>query len=336
MNKYALGVRDYYWGSPYCKGPVTINHEKLLDFAKTLAAREPKAPNWREPKEIMPQNDKAFACQEFYRSVVNFCYTHPAKPKEKFKIGPWTGSMAMAYCFQREFGNNPITADDIFRICETSAAMEKFFSGDMKLPLIWERRAMLGGAASIVDRHYNGDPLNILIAANYRCFGDGCGRKRGVVDILIEDFPIAFGGDCHDFGGANQLVFAKRAQLWPLLYQGRALDSDALRPLDDVEDLGIPADYQVPKTLRYLGILEYEQESAGMVDSNQAIRRLSPFELGMRMATVAAAVKILEAVNALRPEILPRWTMVELDYELWSAGRAAKNVPHHLTLTTDY
>ncbi len=301
--------------------------------------KEPQAPNWREPKAVMPEDDKAYACHEFYRSVVNFCYTDPTTPKEKFKVGPWTGSMAMAYCFQREFGNTMITPDDIYRICETKASMEKFFAGDNELPMLLERRGMLAEAATKVKNDYHGNPLNILIAGDYHCYGHGDGRPyRGVVDILIEDFRLSFGADYHDFGGGRvaRVVFAKRAQLWPLLYQGRALDGRVLKPLRDAGELGIPADYQVPKTLWHLGILEYEDSLLAKIDRGEAIPAKSPEELGIRLATVAAASKLLEAINVFRPDSEQRWTMVELDYELWSAGRAAKHLPHHLTETTDY
>ncbi len=36
MNRYSEGARDHYWISMYSKGPVKINHGKLLEFAKRL------------------------------------------------------------------------------------------------------------------------------------------------------------------------------------------------------------------------------------------------------------------------------------------------------------
>lgn len=137
---------------------------------------------------------------------------------------------------------------------------------------------------------------------------------------------------------AMTATFAKRAQLFALMYQGRALSfEDGLVPLADPETIGPIADYQIPKTLRKLGILVYGDALANLVDKERALEEGSPMEIGIRVNTVQAVASLLEKINKLRSregeELI---TMVEIDFVLWKTGGEDTKSKHHLTPTTAY
>lgn len=329
MNKFAEQICDFYHASGQHNRLVKINHEKLLEYAKKLATQEPVAPNWREPKDVMAQDDIACVTQEFYRSVVNYCYVDPEAPKDKFQIGKYNGSLAMGFCFYRKFVNHAPPTKEIINTSLKRDEMADFFRGDTTIPLLKERRRMLLEAAEITESQFGGSPLNILKSYDYHVIP--------TLNLMLKIFPMAFGGDRVevDTPGFQTLTFAKRAQLWLALYHGRALDSKVLTPLRDPERIGPIVDYQVPRSLRFMEILEYHPDLAHLVDSQMEIISQSTEEVAIRAATNTALVKLIEIINALRPEGSKRWTMVELDFALWSAAKGCPQ-PHHLTLTTDY
>ncbi|HLC95216.1 MAG TPA: queuosine salvage family protein, partial [Patescibacteria group bacterium] len=132
------------------------------------------------------------------------------------------------------------------------------------------------------------------------------------------------------------LKFSKRAQLFPMLYHGRAASSQGkLVPIRDPEHFGPIVDYRVPQALRTLGILRYDENLANRIDDGMLIVPESAMEIEIRIATTKATLMLLEAINAIRQEPI---TMVELDYVLWSMGRAPSfpQSKHHYTYTTAY
>lgn len=91
-------------------------------------------------------------------------------------------------------------------------------------------------------------------------------------------------------------------------------------------DLTCFADYQIPRVLRHMGILEYNTQISNLVDNNQVIPAGSKEEHAIRAATILACEKIAEKIKT---------TPAELDYWLWSRRNTADK-PFHLTYTTAY
>jgi len=94
-------------------------------------------------------------------------------------------------------------------------------------------------------------------------------------------------------------------------------------------DLTAMADYQVPRVLRAMGIIEYRDDLACMVDATNRvlIDENSPEERAIRGSTIIACEKIAAAhkVNS-----------VAVDHFLWSSQMVAGNTQFHLTETTNY
>jgi len=90
--------------------------------------------------------------------------------------------------------------------------------------------------------------------------------------------------------------------------------------------LPVPADYQIPKVLHSLGIIEYSSELENKIQNDYILQENSKEELAIRAATVKAC-KIISENNNITPG--------ELDYFLFS-NRNDIEEKHHLCYTTNY
>lgn len=117
--------------------------------------------------------------------------------------------------------------------------------------------------------------------------------------------------------------FLKKAQL--ALWMAKGFLSS--RSLGDPRlDLSCFADYQIPKVLRGLGVLRYNDELGSQVDSGRLLEPDGPCEIAIRAASVIACEEISEKKNIGAPE---------LDFWLWSRRNDFK-APFHLVRTRKY
>jgi hypothetical protein len=94
----------------------------------------------------------------------------------------------------------------------------------------------------------------------------------------------------------------------------------------DISRLPIPADYQVPKMLRWLGCIQYSKELSDRIDNDMLIPAGSLMEAEIRAATIQAC-KLLALSSGL--------SMCDVDTYLW-LNRKQCTDKFHLTTTTDY
>lgn len=130
---------------------------------------------------------------------------------------------------------------------------------------------------------------------------------------LASAFPMAFGDP-----------YLKKAQLALSLFAAylRVLSGNI-----GASDLTAFADYQVPRVLRALGILQYSDQFAKNVDSLQIIAQGSPEEKAVRAATILACEEIAKVVGG---------TAADVDNLLWQSQDIAGDWAFHLTDTTWY
>lgn len=95
---------------------------------------------------------------------------------------------------------------------------------------------------------------------------------------------------------------------------------------NSIQDIPVPADYQVPKMLRHYGCLSYSDKLAHKIDNHTILPRTSLEEISIRAGTVTACDKLAE---------LTSWKMADIDSWLW-LRRKECDEPFHLTITTDY
>jgi hypothetical protein len=94
----------------------------------------------------------------------------------------------------------------------------------------------------------------------------------------------------------------------------------------DIHTLLIPADYQVPKMLRWLGCIYYSTNLSSMVNRGDMIPSGSLMEGEIRAASVLVCRLLAQAAGV---------SMCDVDTYLW-LNRNDCTDPFHLTTTTDY
>ncbi len=98
--------------------------------------------------------------------------------------------------------------------------------------------------ADILSDKFNGSVLEMVRSA-----GDSALR---LVDVVTNSFPCF--RDCADYEG-YRVSFLKRAQI----FVADLWSAFGVRKFHDIDQLTMFADYRVPQSLQYLGVLQYSE-----------------------------------------------------------------------------
>ena len=161
-------------------------------------------------------------------------------------------------------------------------------------------------------------------------------KGKGFVELLINDFPRF--KDEYIYRDKKIGIY-KLAQLAVMALQSSLSAYKKFQPFKDCSLLTLCADYQLPRSLRALGVLEYDLELTKAIDQEKLISVGSSFQIELRMATVFAGWRLKKCLNdCLESEGKAPITSQEIDYMLWSYGRQLdrKTSKHHLTQTIMY
>ena len=253
-----------------------------------------------KPKFPMPDisdvNKAVFL--ELAAAAVNYCYWYgkaTVRPND-------VNSTFMYQCLMNAFYR-----DDI----DYSEAIDSFIELIIwnRFPLIEERIKHLNELktteaedfiSNLVHRNYNVDPNEPNIMNDINIY----------MTMLITLFP-GFGSD----------LFLKRASLFFIqLYRRFGWFSDQMH------DLHVPADYQIPKMLEHNKCISYNAYLKNLISTNQLIPKHSQMECEIRSATVLTMKKLCE---------LTGWNIAQVDGYFFLQRHEAKE-NFHMTITTDY
>lgn len=122
------------------------------------------------------------------------------------------------------------------------------------------------------------------------------------------------------FPGFGQDMFLKRANLFfMMLYRRRKWFAH------EMDKLIIPADYHIPKMLRYFGVIYYSDKLNEDVHNSVLIPEGSLVECEIRAASIVVCEMMRQyGLNAMR-----------VDEYLWNNRKQCQD-PFHLTITTNY
>jgi len=95
---------------------------------------------------------------------------------------------------------------------------------------------------------------------------------------------------------------------------------------NDMHNIPVPADYQVPKMLNYYNVLEYVDELEFAIDTEQLVPKGCLAECEIRASTIVACRELCKQTG---------WTMPQVDGYFW-LRRKKVSTPFHLTVTSDY
>lgn len=207
----------------------------------------------------------------------------------------------------------------------------------------------LGSFAGFVElfeilekENFNKDKIdNELIA---KCFGNISDKERRI-EILKEALDVKNFEKVYTLinehitnQGFNVELAEKIANILPKSYNDPYLKKIqlALYEISHVYEskgkninceITVAADYQLPKVLEGMGILEYSQDLMKKIDAFELINPDSEEERAIRAATIIACEKISYEHNISIPA---------LDRILWLARNNFKDKKFHLTKTTNY
>lgn len=309
---------------------VSVNEEKIQELAQKVKKENLTVPAWAEPN-IQPVPNCSlrewidFVC---WTNTINFAFTNFRPPYNKFIIEypkgiSQRGAFAMEAAFTRAFEEGLPVFNAAHMSNITQMEVEHIFrpiDADHGMPMILERWQIFREIGKVLSDVYGGYWLNLFERAGWRAFDDGA----GIVDQLVDNFPSF--NDMRLYRGCI-LEFHKRAQLLVIMYQGRAQNSLGKFPLiADVDDIGPIADYEVPKVLRFLGVLKYSPAFERAIINREVIPPNDEREVENRLAMCYAMKRICDEAKV---------SILKLDSYIWHMGREAKS-PHILVPTTDY
>ncbi len=329
MNPYVNSILAAFHRQPK-PSFVSIDTQKLRELAERFAEEEFKVPSWRAPV-FFEKDSPEFIDFLGVGNSINFCFRDPGT-KQRFRMeyqgGVWEGAFGMWASLTRALEEGiPVLDAEFLADNLTLDLTRHIFRGDPPIPMLEERFNMLQETGFCLTERY-GSFHQLFEDADFLAFNNG----KGIVERLVQDVTSFFDVN-RDPRTGRLLEFHKRANLLVLMYQGRALDSGgALSIVKDAADLTPPADYEVPKSLKYLGILKYRKELEQTISRQEPIIRDTASEIDIRAQTVGAMFVLCKRINTLRKDPI---SIVELDYKLWSEGRSSPD-PHHLTETTAY
>jgi len=145
-------------------------------------------------------------------------------------------------------------------------------------------------------------------------FIDDLTSKRFSFDYYLDELIRNFPGFASD-------LFLKRAFLF-----FAQLNRNLGWFEEEVSQLPIPADYQVPKMLEAENIINYDRELEYLIENNILIPKGSLYECEIRAASIIACEQLRVKLG---------WTMPQIDGYFW-LRRKDVTKSFHLTVTTDY
>lgn len=307
---------------------VRIHEDKVREVASWLAYEGLPWPDFR----FMPQpdaSDRDLMDFAFVASAVNFAFTD-FRTRTVFRAThrreERSDAEAMMACLTRAYEAGEPVLDGAHLARFTRGEVERLFAGNVEIPLLDERLAILRDVGRVLEQRHGGRFHKFVAAGPQRLYAEG----QGLLERLVAEFP-SFDDTATCRG--HRVAFHKRAQLlfWFLHARFR---QDGLFRLEDEERMTAFADYIVPAALRVLGIFSYSPALETAIRERRIVPAGSEEEVEIRASMVWACHLLTREVNRLRP---PELAVIEpvIDARLWTHYHTT-HWPHHLTITTAY
>ena len=325
------------WGSSVLKSVVPVvnkatlvrvNEQKIEEVADWMAYEEFHKPDGSslfnygdDPDFIMDVT--------LVMNVLNFAFTNfdtGVKFETEYLGKSYSDSEAMMANFHRIIQEGIPFFDGHYLASLTREQLAYIFAGNIEIPMIEERVALLREVGAKLVADYDGKFHNFVRDCSPRLYDGG----NGLLERLTTEFPRF--EDVSEYNGEKVQIY-KLAQLgiWGMHL---ALSPRGAWRLEDAHMLTAFADYIVPVGMRVTGIFEYAPELEEQINSLTEVKRDSIAEIELRASSIYAIAKLTDAINARRPNFEPL-LQPQVDYRFWKAYHAT-HWPHHLTKTIMY
>jgi hypothetical protein len=308
---------------------VRTNYDKVVEVASWMAYEELPMPEFALPFGVGQGDANEAIDFILVADSIDTAFTDFARHK-KFQVDyagrRWSDSEAEFACLKRAMDDGVPILDGRYLAKMTRAELDKIFTGNITMPMLDEKLAVLHEVGKVLTEKYDGRFRKFVQSCSPRLYGKG----NGLIDRMVKEFPRFNDVSWLD---EHEIKFYKLAQLgvW-MLYT--ALHSAGKFRLDDPEKMTAFADYIVPVALRLHGITRYSKKLERAIQSHQLIPRDSRWEIEIRAHCIYATALLCEEVNKLRPRgkqvIIP-----QIDARFWTHYHTTA-WPHHLTQTIMY
>lgn len=308
---------------------VTTHYEKIVEVASWMAYEELPMPEFALPFGVGQGDVNEAIDFILVANAIDTAFTdfvHHQKFQVDYSGQHWSDSEAEFACLKRAMDQGIPILDGKYLAKISRAELDKIFVGNMEMPMLDEKLAVLHDVGKVLAEKYDGHFHKFAHACSPRLYDHG----NGLIERMVKEFPRF--NDTSMLDG-HQINFYKLAQLgiW-MLYS--TLHGAGKFRLEDPEKMTAFADYIVPVALRLMGITSYSKELEHAVNTYQLIPRDSRWEIELRAHCLYATALLREEINKLRPAdsqvIIP-----QIDARLWTHYHTT-TWPHHLTRTIMY
>lgn len=270
---------------------VEINENKIEELGQKMLDDGPVVFYSEEPSQKgYVTGIPAQVAKELVANSINYCYwysSHDIRPNG-------CSSTVMYDAVEGAFDNN----DDL--MFETKINNLLIELAIRRFPLLEERKRHL---LDLCEGRKADNFITMVTSKSY--------SGKALFNQMVEKFP-----------GYASDMFLKRASLFFIqLYRRFGWYKDDL-----MNELFVPADYQVPKILKHFECIKYSDDLEYNIRNNELIPADSIKEAQIRAATIIAC-RLLQRIT--------KWNVADIDTYLWTK-RKLTNEPFHLTLTTAY
>ena len=307
LSKINSSVRYVSENSEYVK----INYERLNKIIDKLDIS--KITYWLDSN---PYGLLDLSCEEIinflliYHTIGDYCFWGAPKWEIKTQDGKIIdGSYAMLYLLMKRYKSRKS-----FDMSEEE--FKEFLKGNVEIPLF-------------KDRYQNLVIMNNFLRERKMSFYElirNFYNDEDLIDFIISNF--SYFKDESEYKGRT-IYFYKRAQL---------LASDVFHVRKILEHVKVDfshlqgcADYKIPQVMRCMGILEFNNELANLVDNKIELREGSKMEVEIR-------ANDLIVLDYMAKKLNEKVSRMDLNDYIWLLGqdKSKMNKPYHRTLTKHY
>ena len=308
---------------------VRTNLDKIIEVASWMAYEELPLPEFALPLGIGAGDageaiDFVLVADSIDTAFTDFA--HHEKFQVDFAGQHWSDSEAEFACLKRAMDAGVPILDGKFLAKVTREELNRIFTGNIPMPMLDEKLAVLHQVGAVLAEKYDGRFHNFVHACSPRLYDSG----NGLIERLVKEFPRFNDVSLYD---GHEIKIYKLAQLGVWMLYSTFHKSGKFR-LDDPEKMTAFADYIVPVALRLLGITGYSKELESAINSYQLIPRDSRQEIEIRAHCLHATALLAEEINKLRPANM-QVIIPQIDARLWTHYHTT-TWPHHLTQTIMY
>jgi hypothetical protein len=308
---------------------VQTDYAKIVDVASWMAYEELPMPEFVLPHGIGQGDQNEAIDFILVADVIDTAFTDFEK-HEKFQMEyggkHWSDSEAEFACIKRALDEGVPFLDGNYLARITRAELDEIFKGNIEMPMLDEKLAVLQQAGKVLAEKYGGRFHKFVQSCSPRLYDHG----NGLIERLVMEFPRF--NDVSLLDG-HEIKLYKLVQLgvW-MLYA--TLNRHGKFRVDDIDKMTAFADYIVPVALRLHGITRYSDQLENAINNHQLIPRDSRWEIEIRAHCIYATALLTEEINRIRPKdkqvLIP-----QIDARFWVPFHTT-TWPHHLTQTIMY